>query len=128
MAANGSIYYKTPVLLAPGPAGRLDLLAGDSIYGGNAPLMRSGASLDTLASPYRPAFVGMVKNGNFNSAIWGPNTLSQDGSYGERVLFAFGSPAAAPPAPGRRRASTRWTATWSASAAAACCASARRKT
>ena len=67
------------MLLAPGPAG-LDLLAGDSIYGGNAPLMRSGASLDTLASPYRPAFVGMVKNGNFNSAIWGPNTLSQDGS------------------------------------------------
>ena len=54
VAANGSIYYKTPVLLAPGPAGRLDLLAGDSIYGGNAPLMRSGASLDTLASPYRP--------------------------------------------------------------------------
>ena len=76
-----------------------DLLAGDSIYGGNAPLMRSGASLDTLASPYRPAFVGMVKNGNFNSAIWGPNTLSQDGSYGERVLFAFGSPAAAAAGP-----------------------------
>ena len=61
--------------------------------------MRSGASLDTLASPYRPAFVGMVKNGNFNSAIWGPNTLSQDGSYGERVLFAFGSPAAAAAGP-----------------------------
>ena len=30
--------------------------------------------LDTLAFSYRPAFVGMVKNGNFNSAIWGPNT------------------------------------------------------
>ena len=53
------------------PAGPPGLLAGDSIYGGNAPLMRNGASLDTLASPYRPAFVGMVKNGNFNSAIWG---------------------------------------------------------
>ncbi len=99
VAANGNIYYKTPFLLAPGPGARLDLLAGQSIYGGDAPLGRSSAAADSVASIFKPAFVGMVQSATSSAILWGPTTLSRDGTYGDRVLFAFGPDSAATTGP-----------------------------
>jgi len=95
VAANGSIYYQTAFTLAPGPAARLDLLAGQSIYGGDAPVGRSSASPDSVASIFKPAFVGKVPDPNSSAILWGPTTLSRDGAYGDLVLFAFGPGSAA---------------------------------
>ncbi|WP_454673225.1 filamentous haemagglutinin family protein [Achromobacter pestifer] len=95
VAANGSIRYNLPVGLAPGASARLDLLAGDSIYGSKAPFGRISAAIDSTASIYRPAFVGKVQAPTFSNIIWGPTTLSPDGAYKDNVLFAFGSISAA---------------------------------
>ena len=95
VAASGSIYYKTAFLLAPGPSARLDLLAGQSIFGGDAAVHRSSASPDSLASVYKPAFVGMVQSPTSSSILWGATSLSLDGAYGDLVLFAFGPDSAA---------------------------------
>ncbi len=44
------------LLLAPSPKGRLHLLAGHSIYGGGYAISRSGADVNSLATPINPAF------------------------------------------------------------------------
>ncbi|ETK19758.1 filamentous haemagglutinin family protein [Pseudomonas sp. FH1] len=75
VAANGSLYYgrasafnTSPppplkaLVLAPSAQGQLQLLAGDSIYGGDLTISRSSAAADTLATILRPAFQGYVKN------------------------------------------------------------------
>ncbi|WP_447990693.1 filamentous haemagglutinin family protein [Achromobacter spanius] len=90
VAAQGDIRYDNPVALAPGALSRLDLLAGQSIYGGDAPFGRTSADPGALASIDRPAFVGKVKDAHSSSIIWGPTTLSPDGAYRDNVLFAFG--------------------------------------
>ena len=75
VAAGGSLYYgrassfNTNVLpplqamvLAPSAKGQLQLLAADSIYGGDLTISRSSAAPDTLATILRPAFQGYVKD------------------------------------------------------------------
>jgi len=52
IAANGSI--TTDITLAPSRLGRLELLAGNSIFGGSA--MSSG-SMDSMATPLRPLWL-----------------------------------------------------------------------
>ena len=101
VAANGSLYYGhssafntddkmlRALVLAPSTKGQLELLAGDSIYGGGLSISRSSAAPDALASIWNPAYVGymskMVVNGSGN--------LGSDGNiarFGLHPLFAFG--------------------------------------
>ncbi|MBT2341600.1 MULTISPECIES: filamentous hemagglutinin family protein [Pseudomonas] len=79
VAASGSLYYgsakvtgSSPIyegnnlpalLLAPGSNSELQLLAGDSIYGGDMSVSRSGAASTALATPFRPAYAASVDNG-----------------------------------------------------------------
>ncbi|MBD9463802.1 filamentous hemagglutinin family protein [Pseudomonas sp. Pdm06] len=75
VAASGSLYYgeaktlgtggydgsfRSALLLAPGDNSELQFLAGDSIYGGDLTVSRSGASSAAMATPLRPAFMGLV--------------------------------------------------------------------
>ncbi|MDO7898806.1 filamentous hemagglutinin family protein [Pseudomonas citrulli] len=75
VAASGSLYYgesrilgnggydgsfRSALLLAPGVNSELQFMAGDSIYGGDLTVSRSGASSAAMATPLRPAFMGLV--------------------------------------------------------------------
>ncbi|SCZ00146.1 filamentous hemagglutinin family protein [Pseudomonas sp. NFACC37-1] len=109
VAASGSLYYgqakvfgtagydgsyRRALLLAPGINSELQFLAGDSIYGGDLTVSRSGASSAAMATPLRPAFMGLVNgsvvvsnlSADANSVSIGANTLP---------LFAFDSSSAA---------------------------------
>ncbi|WP_416773231.1 filamentous hemagglutinin family protein [Pseudomonas sp. RHF3.3-3] len=104
VAASGSFYYgkaatsqlrdpeyKAPLLLAPSVTGELQFLAGDSIYASGFSVSRSGAAAETMATPWRPAFAGLI-NG---SMVTNGNNLSTDGNTAQvpavLPLFAFGS-------------------------------------
>ncbi|SEO50145.1 filamentous hemagglutinin family protein [Pseudomonas sp. NFACC39-1] len=103
VAASGSLYYgkssglyetgyngnnRPALLLAPGINSELQFMAGDSIYGGDMSVSRSGASSAALATPFRPAFVGM------DGFVIKTSNLSADGnparpSMNILPLFAF---------------------------------------
>jgi filamentous hemagglutinin family protein len=113
-AASGSIYYgysaapsssgsdKTASLvLAPSASGALEMLAGDSIYGGNYSISMSNAD-GVMPTPKKPAFVAF--DVSFNGVyIPGTSNLGSEGatntsSFSDRVtpggldvfpLFAF---------------------------------------
>jgi filamentous hemagglutinin family protein len=104
VAASGSLYYgraatfqardplfRSPLLLAPSDNSQLQLLAGDSIYGGGFTVSQSSAASDAMATPQRPAFVGTdMARGSIIAS-----NLSSDGnraSLGGMALplFAFG--------------------------------------
>ncbi|WP_053179407.1 filamentous hemagglutinin family protein [Pseudomonas kilonensis] len=104
VAAGGSLYYgksselydagyngnnRPALLLAPGINSELQLMAGDSIYGGDMSVSRSGASSAALATPFRPAFAGIV-----DGFVIKTSNLSADGnparpSANILPLFAF---------------------------------------
>lgn len=103
VAASGSLYYgrssafnnapppdPKALVLAPSANGQLQLLAGDSIYGGDLTISRSSAAPDTLATILRPAFQGFIGGvrdvGSGNVSIDG-NVARLGISY---PLFAFG--------------------------------------
>ncbi|WP_414158071.1 filamentous hemagglutinin family protein [Pseudomonas sp. BNK-45] len=102
VAASGSLYYGRAsvmdagnlgplraLVLAPSNLGQLQLLAGNSIYGGDLSISRSSAAPDSLATIWKPAFVGFL-NG---VEVLGSGNLSSDGSrvkIGVAPLFAFG--------------------------------------
>ncbi len=106
-AAGGSLYYgkaatseskdleyKAPLLLAPSVNGELQFLAGDSIYASGLSVTRSGAAVETMATPWRPAFAG-VSNDSLGTLIPDGNNLSVDGniakiSSSNLPLFVFG--------------------------------------
>ncbi|WP_028682247.1 filamentous haemagglutinin family protein [Pseudomonas chlororaphis] len=86
--SNNSQYS---LLLAPSTQGRLEVLAGDSIYAGGYAINQSGASLSAMPTPFTPAFAG-----------WGTGAapivtnLSSDGITIPNIktefsLFAFGA-------------------------------------
>ena len=102
VAASGSIFLGTSalgangafnnsaysLLLAPSNSGRLALLAGNSIYAGGYAVSQSGASLDTLPTPFAPAFVG------WNGLEQVVNNLSRESVPANKIefsLFAFGA-------------------------------------
>ncbi|USQ51616.1 hypothetical protein NFX37_13190 [Serratia marcescens] len=136
VALTGSLYYgnatlrenarsdRTALILAPSSQGRLDLLAGDSIYAGGYSISRSGASAGSLATPLNPSYqgyTGFTRQGD---------NLSSDGSRANRErfpLFAFGANSVsgewgAALEPSR---STPLRAIWSVSTVAGCCATPR---
>ncbi|CAH0312513.1 filamentous hemagglutinin family protein [Pseudomonas brassicacearum] len=91
VAASGSLYYgkssalsgtgyngnnRPALLLAPGINGELQFMAGDSIYGGDMSVSRSGAASAALATPLRPAFVGIV-----DGFVIKASNLSADGNF-----------------------------------------------
>ncbi|WLI15886.1 filamentous hemagglutinin family protein [Pseudomonas wuhanensis] len=91
VAASGSLYYgksselydrgyngvnRPALLLAPGVNSELQFMAGDSIYGGDMSVSRSGASSAALATPFRPAFVGIV-----DGFVIKASNLSADGNF-----------------------------------------------
>ncbi|PBJ14941.1 Heme/hemopexin-binding protein precursor [Pseudomonas ogarae] len=104
VAASGSLYYgksselydtgyngnnRPALLLAPGINSELQFMAGDSIYGGDMSVSRSGASSAALATPFRPAFAGIV-----DGFIIKASNLSADGNPARPTanilpLFAF---------------------------------------
>lgn len=100
VALAGSLYYgnatrrdntrsdMTALVLAPSSQGRLDLLAGDSIYAGGYSISRSGASAASLATPSNPSYQGYT--GGARQA----DNLASDGSRASFELFplfAFGA-------------------------------------
>lgn len=107
VAASGSLYYgeaknigtggydgsyRSALLLAPGINSQLQFLAGDSIYGGDLTVSRSGASSAAMATPLRPAFMGLTDD---NVVV---SNLSADGNRAPSTailpLFAFDSSSA----------------------------------
>src|SRR5690606_4639050 len=77
------------LLLAPSANGRLELLAGDSIYAGGYTVSQSGASLDALTTPFAPAYA-QFPDGMLSTKV---HNLSADGQvpgYNKFSLFAFG--------------------------------------
>ncbi|CAM2767696.1 filamentous haemagglutinin family protein [Janthinobacterium lividum] len=111
-APNGSLYYgkataswnsatsyADPLVLAPSPSAQLEWLAGDSIYAGGYAISQSGAGADSMATPFKPAFVGW----NANQADFTPKAgnVSSTGAPATRTsypLFAFGPDSASGPA------------------------------
>lgn len=103
VAASGSLYYGRAssgdpstvpplraMVLAPSANGQLELLAGDSIYGGDLPISRSSAAPQSLATILHPAFLGFLSN---QIPVSGSGNLSSDGSKATFMvspLFAFG--------------------------------------
>ncbi|AZC26918.1 filamentous haemagglutinin family protein [Pseudomonas sessilinigenes] len=104
-AASGSLYYgsakgvgtvnnnRSTLVLAPSNNSQLQLLAGDSIYGGNLSINQSFAAPTTLATPFNPAYE--ARNGN-GVLIPGMGNLSADANLAgdSYPLFTFGSPSA----------------------------------
>ena len=104
VAANGSLYYGSAstsnpgtvqplraLVLAPSSNGQLELLAGDSISGGDLTISRSSAAPNSLATILRPAFAGFLTDQK--TAIVGSGNLSSDGNLATLTvspLFAFG--------------------------------------
>ncbi|EJM65283.1 filamentous hemagglutinin family N-terminal domain containing protein [Pseudomonas sp. GM50] len=109
VAASGSLYYgeasklgtgggvsnrRPALVLAPSASGELQLLAGDSIYGGDLTVTQSSASGSAMATPQRPAFLATVSTSTVGS------NLSETGNRyvaGSNIfpLFAFGADSAA---------------------------------
>ncbi len=103
MAASGSLYYGraatanpgslpplAALVLAPSANGQLQLLAGDSIYGGDLTVSRSSAAPDSMATILNPAFLGFVNS----LPIAGSGNLSGDSNIarlGLSPLFTFGA-------------------------------------
>ncbi|MGY2378250.1 filamentous hemagglutinin family protein [Pseudomonas sp. SDO524_S393] len=103
VAASGSLYYGrastsnperpqplTALVLAPSAKGQLELLAGDSIYGGDLTISRSSATPQSLATILHPAFLGFRSD---FTTVNGSGNLSSDASiarFGLSPLFAFG--------------------------------------
>ncbi|MGT2505775.1 filamentous haemagglutinin family protein [Cupriavidus basilensis] len=98
VAASGSLYYGTAatfngmtgtesLLLAPSANGKLEFLAGNSIYAGGYTVSASGASGGALATPFRPAFAGTTDAGRAVTNVAGGN----DAASGYYPLFAFGA-------------------------------------
>ena len=107
VAAHGSIFlgksalggqdYYAPgysMLLAPSASGRLDLLAGDSLYASGYAVSRSGAAASSLATPVHPAFAGYAQPATYVAGNGGVDGILS--SLVRFPLFAFGSPSAAP--------------------------------
>ncbi|WP_053150597.1 filamentous hemagglutinin family protein [Pseudomonas sp. Pf153] len=110
VAAGGSLYYgkssvlyeagysgdnRPALLLAPGINSELQFLAGDSIYGGDMSVSRSGAASSALATPFRPAYVASV-DGGISIQV---SNLSADGnpvvlSRNQLPLLAFATSSA----------------------------------
>lgn len=103
VAASGSLYYGRAsygepgtvpplraMVLAPSANGQLELLAGDSIHGGDLSISRSSAAPQSLATILHPAFLGFLSN---QTPVNGSGNLSSDGSIADFTvspLFAFG--------------------------------------
>lgn len=93
VALTGSLYYgnatlrenarsdRTALVLAPSSQGRLDLLAGDSIYAGGYSISRSGASTGSLATPLNPSYQG------YTGITRQVDNLSSDGSRADTNHF-----------------------------------------
>lgn len=84
---------RSTLVLAPSNNSQLQLLAGDSIYGGNLSINQSFAAPTTLATPFNPAYE--ARNGN-GVLIPGMGNLSADANLAgdSYPLFTFGSPSA----------------------------------
>jgi filamentous hemagglutinin family protein len=87
--ANNNISLANALTLAPSTNSQLQLLAANSIYGGNLTISQSSADPAVLAAPARPAFIAMQAG----TAVAGASNLSLDGNpvYNNNYpLFAFG--------------------------------------
>ncbi|CAB3927740.1 filamentous hemagglutinin family protein [Achromobacter deleyi] len=106
VAASGSIYYHpnssditSTWVFAPAPGGRLEMLAGDGLYGGGYQVNPSGASPSLLATPLQPAYRASWNNGQVTAG----NAVSEEGA-----LFAFGRDTAGGMAPVAGAAAVRF--------------------
>ncbi|MDN2676610.1 filamentous haemagglutinin family protein [Janthinobacterium sp. SUN033] len=111
-AANGSLYYGKaignpntireydhPLLLAPSPNAQLQWMASDSIYAGGFSVSQSGASADSMATPFKPGFTGWDVQPNVTDPL--AANISSTGTAATKwnfPLFAFGPNSSAGPA------------------------------
>ncbi|MGK5075295.1 filamentous haemagglutinin family protein [Janthinobacterium sp. ZB1P44] len=111
-AANGSLYYGKaigspnavrdydhPLLLAPSPNAQLQWLASDSIYAGGFSVSQSGASADSMATPFKPGFTGWDVSPYVTDPL--AANVSSTGAPATQSnfpLFAFGPDSSAGPA------------------------------
>ncbi|UTM01074.1 filamentous hemagglutinin family protein [Alcaligenes sp. NLF5-7] len=77
------------LLLTPSANGRLELLAGDSIYAGGYTVSQSGASLDALATPFTPAYA-KFPGGMLSTTVHNLSADAQVPDYNKFSLFTFG--------------------------------------
>ena len=97
--SNGATSYADPLLLAPSPNARLEWLAGDSIYAGGYAVSQSGAAADSMATPFKPAFMGWSANAaNFTAVSGNVSSTGAPATRSNFPLFAFGPDSAAGPA------------------------------
>lgn len=104
-AITGSIYYGTSaaylntsggatnwntggLLLAPLGKGTIELLAGDSIYGGGYGISNSGGDASSIATVFNPAFAGYGSSGNLLAS--NVSDYAPIADIGYNPLFAFG--------------------------------------
>ncbi|WP_442857421.1 filamentous haemagglutinin family protein [Bordetella genomosp. 13] len=105
VAANGSIFigpsalgqasaseYNAAysLLLAPSRNGRLEVLAGDSIYAGGYVVSRSAAPMSALPTPLDPAFGVFRANDGGLTAIHNLDAQAIRPTVGRFPIFAFG--------------------------------------
>src|SRR3546814_9580905 len=101
VAAEGSIYmglsglgggqYNADyhLLLAPSTNGSLELLASDSIYAGGYTISQSGASLNALATPFKPAYA-QFPDGLLSTTAHNLSVVALVPDYNKFSLFTFG--------------------------------------
>ena len=98
VAASGSLYYGSmsthrtteatgALVLAPSANSLLEFLASDSIYGGGFTVSPSGAAESAMATPFHPAFQGVMANGTAVSNL----SLAGNRVLIGRPLFALGA-------------------------------------
>ncbi|MFJ4142615.1 filamentous haemagglutinin family protein [Pseudomonas sp. NPDC089734] len=108
IAANGSFYYGPSALysasnvsnannyslvLAPSTHAQLEFLAADSLYGGGYAISQSGAASTSLATPFKPGFVGYDSSSGdklFDNQTGGGISVNTENG-GRYPLFAFGA-------------------------------------
>jgi filamentous hemagglutinin family protein len=99
VAASGSLYYGSAatarateagagaLVLALSANSQLEFLASDSIYGGGFAVSPSGAAEGAMATPFHPAFQGVLANGTAVSNL----SLAGNRVLTGRPLFALGA-------------------------------------
>ncbi|WP_447774140.1 filamentous haemagglutinin family protein [Variovorax boronicumulans] len=107
VAASGSVFLRgaselgQSLLLAPSANARLSILAADSIFANGFVVSQSGASMDALPTPLRPAFAAFQSVNENPTPTLQTDNLPDDGvlldfDWGGRYpLFAFGPDTAA---------------------------------
>ncbi|CAB3647084.1 hypothetical protein LMG3431_02539 [Achromobacter pestifer] len=95
-AASGSVFLRgdpmSSLILAPSMNAKLSVLAGDSIYAGGFAITQSGAGVDAIPTPFRPAFAAsQSSSGALQVDNLSNEAILPDVTIGRFPIFAFGA-------------------------------------